>query len=202
MYPFSAWTGQSSSLLPPVSKQASWRGKEWLADDREKCCIRTESNTWTSWIPTATRLMNQQSMNFIYAFGQSHGQEEPCHFRQTLKKLPHDHISTFDFFFLCARQSCLFLTVSQWHILSTNYSTNSKNINGKSCPVSCNLSPTVTIYNICHKYVAIVYIRMSSRVHCSIDTITKQFDCLIHTQWLDLIMALTHSLTQIFSFVR
>jgi len=44
------------------------------------------------------------------------------------------------------------------------------------------------------KSLAIVYIRTSFRVHCYIDKVTKQFDCLICTK----IMALT--LTPIFSF--
>ena len=102
-------------------------------------------------------------------------------------------------------QCCLFLSVSQWHGLPTNYSTNSKSVNVnlvQSLEINlphtlrCNLQFTIIVF----KTLAIVYIRTSLQSTLLLTTWLSYPYTMTHR--LLILMSLTCSLTQIFTFER
>ncbi len=131
--------------------------------------------------------------------------------------------SHFYFFFFCAMQCCLFLSVSNWHGLSINYSTNSKIVNlnlVRSLAIKlphtlkCNLQFTIIVIVI----VTIVNCNNNKHQNCSHSlhqNIPPEYTVIL-TTWqsnltvlsvrndtgLVILMAQTCSLTQIFIFER
>ena len=113
-------------------------------------------------------------------------------------------------FSLCAMQCCLFLSVSQWHGLSANYSTNSKSVNVnlvQSLAINlphtlrCNLEFTIIVI----RTLAIVYIRtslQSTQLYWQHDQAIWLSYPYTMTQGLVILMALKGSLMQIFTFER
>jgi len=86
---------------------------------REDICCDVDENLWP----------NRQEHQEVYRL-HCNSYSTACTVFPMETVLQYVHISILLFcFFLCALQCCLFLSVSQWHGLSTNYSTNSKSVN-------------------------------------------------------------------------